>query len=34
VAGIKNLHQDNNKHLSLCASMNQTAKHWLLPLIT
>jgi hypothetical protein len=32
VAGIKNLHQEINKHLTLSVSVNQVVRYWLLPL--
>ena len=34
VAGIKNLHQEMNKHLILSASANQIVSYWLLPPVT
>jgi hypothetical protein len=32
VAGIKNFHQEINKHVTFSAPMNQVLSHWLLPL--
>jgi len=32
VADIKNLHQDNNKHLTISASANHIESHWMLQL--
>jgi hypothetical protein len=31
VTGIKNLHKEINKHLTLSISMNQAVSYWLLP---
>jgi hypothetical protein len=34
VGGIKNLHKEINKHLTLSAAVNQIESYWLLPLFT
>jgi len=34
ISGIKNIHKETNKHLTLSTFVNQVAGYWLLPLFT